>query len=82
MISPCKDKPSPTKSPCERTSPVFEDTEEHPLERERPSNDGRLERRGWGERGTGLGSCRGEEVKEERWMSFAGWEMGEGSGEG
>lgn len=82
MISPWRHNPSPTKSPCERMSTRLEDTEECRLEPERPSNEGRFERRGWGERETGLGSCRGEEVREERWMSFAGCETGEGRGEG
>lgn len=58
-----------------------EDIEEVPLDR--VSNEGKSERRGWGERGTGLGSCRDEETRGERWIGLAGVdEMGEGRGEG
>ena len=62
---------------------MLEETEDCALERERPSKEGMLERRGWGERGTGLGSCRGDEVRGERWICLAGVvDTGEGSGDG
>lgn len=63
IVSPWRGRPSPTKSPGARTSATTDEFEE-PYDL--ASYDDRLDLSGCGERGIGLGSWCGEEIKGER----------------